>query len=202
MNSISRGIKPDYLANFKIWGKEYAEKRKNLKKSQRDNFDWKVDYEVLLKDVSDLTLNHCSYCDLTGVRRGQTSPTIDHFRPKAKFPLLAYTWHNLFLCCTECQKRLHKFNKLLLKPDQINYDFNEYFMLNFITGDIEPNTTKAKEYQQRAKITITLFKLNDFDRGMYRLESWNSFQNHSNPHIDNFSYRFFILECLKITDSK
>jgi len=192
MKEFVRTPIPSYLSDYEQLGKEYAAKKANRKKAKADNFDWKGLYEPLLIDLSTLTKNHCSYCDLSGVRRGQSSPTIDHFKPKSKFPLLAYTWDNLFLCCTECQKRISKFDDLLLKPDSSDYTFDEYFIINTITGEIEPNKLKSKANQKRAKETIKIFKLNDFDRPKYRLEVWNNFQNYQNPVLDDFSYRFFI----------
>ena len=192
MKEFGRTPIPSYLLDYEDFGKNFAIKRVNRKKGKSENFDWHGLYELLLIDLSIITQNHCSYCDLTGVRRGQSSPTIDHFRPKSKFPLFAYTWDNLFLCCTECQKRLSKFNDLLLKPDTMDYSFDEYFIINTITGEIEPNILKSKEYQKRAKETIKIFRLNDLDRPKYRLEVWNSYKNYQNPVLDDFSYRFFI----------
>ncbi len=192
MKAFVRSQIPFYLSDYENLGKIYAIKKTNQKKGKSVNFDWYGLYEPLLTDLSILTQNHCSYCDFSGVRRGQSSPTIDHFRPKSKFPLFAYTWDNLFLCCTECQKRISKFNELLLKPDTMDYSFDEYFIINTITGEIEPNILKNKGNQERAKETIKIFRLNAFDRPKYRLEVWNSFKNYQNPILDDFSYRFFI----------
>ncbi len=198
MKEIKRTANPAYLSNCEELGKEYAAKRIKIKKAKPQNFNWHGLYDFLLSDLSLLTQNHCSYCDLSGVRRGQTSPTIDHFRPKSKFPLLAYTWGNLFLCCTECQKRNANFSELLIKPDEADYKFDNYFIINTITGEIEPNITKSKENQKRAKITIQTFNLNDNERPKYRLEVLKQYQGTQNPVLNDFSYRFFIVRATPI----
>jgi len=192
MREFVRTAIPSYLSDYQNLGLEYANKRLNRKKGKNENFDWHNLYDLLLIDLSLLTDEHCSYCDLSSVKRGSSSPTIDHFRQKSKFPLLAYTWDNLFLCCTECQKRYSKFNELLLKPDDINYKFDEYFMIEISSGEIKPNLTKSKNNQKRAEVTIELFKLNKNDRPKLRLKAWTIYNDCKNPDLDDFSYRFFI----------
>lgn len=192
MRGFKRSAVPSYLHNSKELGEAYQQKRANRKKGEKDSFSWFELYDDLLKDISPLTQCHCSYCDLSKIKRGRVSPTIDHFRPKADFPLLAYTWSNLFLCCTECQKRKNKFDELLLKPDDDTYSFDDFFIINTISGFIEPHPKKDDDAKNRAEKTIKIFKLNDNDRPQYRLDEWNSFQNSSNQFLDDYSYRFFI----------
>ncbi|MCP4348606.1 MAG: hypothetical protein GY795_24250 [Desulfobacterales bacterium] len=43
--------------------------------------------------------------------------TIEHFRPKWKYPKPAYVRPNLFICCNACQSaKGDKFDRKLLKP--------------------------------------------------------------------------------------
>ena len=120
--------------------------------------------------------------------------TIDHFRPKELFPLLVYVWANLFLCCRNCQKRLTTFNKkLLLKPDKTDFDFHKYFMVNYVTGEIEVNPKASNFEQAQACYTINAFRLNDFDRPNCRLEEISAYDNSSNDNIEDYSYRFLFI---------
>jgi uncharacterized protein (TIGR02646 family) len=106
-----------------------------------------------------MTAGHCAYCD--GYELGESSrETIDHFRPKSRFPELAFAWQNLFPACDSCQLAKRDFHEQLLKPDEEGYEFARYFVLNFKTGDLEPNPGALPEEQQKAQNTIALLSLN------------------------------------------
>ena len=194
MNRIVRTSCPDWLEKkYKIWGKEWETKYNKNHKST--DFKWRQDsnkgYNDLIEKLSAMTNKHCSYCDSYPI--GSRIPyTIDHFRPKTKYPLLAYVWHNLFICCGICQKRGNNFDKKILKPDTLYYDFDKYFEIDTITGEIKANNKKSNENIERAKITIELMNLNENGKPEDRLEELNSFLDSNNPMIDRFSYRFFI----------
>jgi len=195
MQRLIRLNTPDWLQeNYKKWGKQYEAKRNNPNK--KNEFTWATYQKnkvntLLLPILIEQTQNHCSYCD--GYPMNSMGETIDHFRPKANYPLLAYVWHNLFLCCYNCQKRNNSFDKRLLKPDQISYNFNHYFVFKYATGFIEVNPRRELSDQEKARITIDLFQLNGFGRPEDRLENWRKYQNQINPKSkDNFPYRFIL----------
>jgi len=68
MREFVRTSIPLYLSNYKELGLEYANKRLNRKKSKNENFDWHNLYDLLLIDLSLLTVEHCSYCDFSEVK--------------------------------------------------------------------------------------------------------------------------------------
>jgi len=146
MKKLHRLPAPDWLrANYKKWGKQYEAKRNDPNKG--NEFAWaqyqneKVNH-LLLSPLGTQTQNHCSYCD--GYPMNRMGNTIDHFRSKTQFPLLAYVWHNLFLCCYVCQKRKGDFfDKRLLKPDMDGYSFDYYFRFIYIDGSIIPNSRRS-----------------------------------------------------------
>ncbi|MFK7908241.1 MAG: hypothetical protein AB8B69_24135 [Chitinophagales bacterium] len=178
--------------NHKTWGKEYQAKKEA---NNTYRFVWKTRNQQtidkhIIPILRDLTHSHCSYCDAYPMGP-KLENTIDHFRPKELFPLLVYVWANLFLCCRNCQKRLTTFNKkLLLKPDKIDFDFHKYFIVNYVTGEIEPNPKASVQEREQATYTINAFRFNEFDRPTCRLEEIMAYDNSNNKNTGDYSYRF------------
>jgi uncharacterized protein (TIGR02646 family) len=194
MNKIGRTPAPGWLEEkYKEWGKEWKKKYDETGKSSK--FRWRQyknkGYGDLVEKLSEMTKNHCSFCDAYPMGR-RIPYTIEHFRPKTGFPLLAYKWDNLFPCCGLCQQKGDDFDEKLLKPDDDAYSFDEYFVINWDTGELEPNKGKKIENQVRAEITIKLYRLNENGKPEDRLAELEDFKELNNPDIDEHSYRFFI----------
>lgn len=192
MMKFTRGRRPGYLDNYRRWGRKYAEQRRQ----GNTEFKWRTSVKEKLKmDLAKLTVSHCSFCDSYPL--GQE--TIEHFRPRSQFPKLAYVWHNLFLCCEACQgAKDDRFDKKLLKPDRLDYDFNRYFIVNFKTGEIGVNPSASVNDQERARITIAVYGLNSHigTRNSYRVRIENQIKQGKIKlprDIDDLSYRFLFL---------
>ncbi len=135
------------------WNNEY------LTKKSKAVWSWKGKYD-LLKDALFLCNNdHCAYCDCHPLKDDRGFE-IDHFKPKKKFPLEAFTYFNLFPCCNECNKKISNYDVLLVKPDEIGYKFEDFFRYNPFTGEILPNPSNSDKNQKRAFETIKIFRLN------------------------------------------
>lgn len=186
MNKIVRTPAPGWLKEkWEEWAKKYSEGKK---------FNWpqrEKRYPELVERLSKMTKKHCSFCDAYPMI-WKIPHTIEHFRPKTKFPLLAYQWDNLFLCCGICQKKGDEFDDRLLKPDDDSYHFDKYFIINWDTGKLTPNPEKSVSDQKRAEKTIKFYRLNKYGRPDARLEELESYKKTKEPDIDKFSYRFFI----------
>lgn len=197
MEKINRSPAPDILQeNYKKWGKEWEIK---YKKTGSKGFRWRTKNKInsekeCIEKFKGMTQFHCSYCDIQPVRKGQIQPTIDHFRPKSKFPLLAYVWHNLFLSCESCQNyKQTKFDRSLLKPDRLDYNFDKYFFIDFETGKIMPlPNSKNPEKEESAKITIDIFGLNRDARPEGRKKELEKYEKSNDSILNDYSYRFFI----------
>ena len=192
----SKGNAPKFLQeNYKRWGKEYADKRAE---DPRASFNWKsYQGQPVNQHIRDffseyVTNHHCSYCD--GFPLGPFArKTIDHFRPKFRFPRLAYVWGNLFLCCDVCQTaKDEQFDRKLLKPDVDDYKFEHYFTVNYRTGEIEINPMCSQHDQTRAELTISMFGLNEPDRLHDRLRHIKLFDKLMDDdfEIDDLAYHF------------
>ncbi len=155
------------------------------------DFGGKEKKEVV-NTLSDMTKKHCSFCD--GFPMGEMlQNTIEHFRPKSKFPELAFEWENLFLACGKCQSAKHdKFDEKLLKPDEKPYSFDKYFDVDTDTGKLKPNINASKEDQVRAKVTIELYGLNDLRRFARKRESKKYAALKKDIHIDEWAFRSYI----------
>jgi uncharacterized protein (TIGR02646 family) len=148
------------LARWEQHGLDWETAYKNNPKTA---FTWRVG-ESRNNEIRDLLLKmtnfHCAYCDNYPMARRNIKPTIDHFYPKIPYFHKAYDWNNLFIACHYCQERNNNFDEKLLKPDDKEYVFEHYFVFDFTDFEIKPNPKKSKENQERAQITIDLFRLN------------------------------------------
>ncbi len=179
------------------------------------NFNWHDKQEGLVMELSKLTANHCCFCDILPVSKGEIRPTVEHFRPKSKekFPHLAFSWENLFLCCDQCQSyKLGKYDILLLKPDEPGYEFEQYFDINFKEGTLQPRSSQNDEQNKRAAITIDLYGLNKDNRPTARKRELKKYvgtyndkkkicelggipfnlDDYPSLELEYYSYRFYI----------
>jgi len=110
-----------------------------------------------------MTNKHCAFCDYFPLSVDVLNPIpIEHFYPKCKdkFPEKAYEWGNLFPSCNGCtSNKKDKFDEKLLKPDNDEYNFDNYFD---VTGDgkLIPSKTADETSKKKAQITIEIYKLN------------------------------------------
>ncbi len=196
MMKIIKTSAPEFLQrNYKKWGKKYKAKRDDLNKG--NTFIWatyqkqKVN-KLLLPFLRIETNSHCSFCD--GFPLDATGETVNHFRPKSRFPFLTYVWKNLFYCskyCNECKGESPERN--LLKPDSIKYSFEKYFLFDYDSGKIDVNPALARADKIKADNTIKLFGLNEFNRPFRRRQFLKIFQKTMEPNIEEFPYRFMFL---------
>lgn len=192
MIRIIRPATPNYLVNYKKWGLDAFNKKMgnpNYKINWRTYKNQKT-YPLLLNDLKQMTKNHCSFCDSFPL--DNTGATIEHFRPKAIFPKIAYCWFNLFYCCSACQKKGDNFDKKLLKPDKLSYSFDRYFVLktNNMRIFIEAKPTNSKIEIDSANYTIETYGLNKYGRPESRYITLRQFKDSNNPIIEEFRFRY------------
>lgn len=203
MRKFERLSKPDFLTddNVKKW--TGAWEALNTKGS---SFAWpQIDGEKLnlklLQTLKKQTQDHCSFCD--GYPIDVVSmETIEHFHPKSIFIDKAYDWHNLYFACTQCQnvKNVHDRKKesdssLLLKPDDKDYNFYDYFYWDYDSGVLEIIPSISEEKKAKAEQTKSAFGLNDCNRPVYRKEQrrrWFKCNDTSKEDLDAWPYRDFI----------
>lgn len=195
MMKIQRLPAPHFLKErYKNWGRRYKARRD---KSANAVFFWNIFNgqrinHLLLPVLMQMTQDHCSFCDGFPIET-VSSDSIEHFKPKTKFPKLAYAWLNLFYCCSKCQEsKMEDFDKTLLKPDILGYSFEFYFQYDSETGKIIPNPDRNEIEILRAEKTIELYGLNSHARPKARKRTIKQFIDSQNPVIEDFPYRFIL----------
>jgi uncharacterized protein (TIGR02646 family) len=188
-----------HIRKGKAWKENYRVNR------NANNFKWgeitinRIKHklnELLVNELKVISKEHCFYCDLKNVNYGGVRPTIDHFYPKTKVPVLAYNWDNLFLACDTCQGyKGDSFNRqLLLKFDNTPYQFDSFFMIDFTTGKVNVRPDILVSDQSKALKTIEILGVNNDARPRMRIDENDIYQNSDPLHkeIDRFSYRYYI----------
>jgi uncharacterized protein (TIGR02646 family) len=169
---------PDWLIlNWKKWGKQAINQRNKGKEVDWYTFNKVPINQHLIPLLTELTENHCSFCDGFPMR-GMTDQ-IEHFKPKSKFPELSHQWENLYLICSKCNE--HKgddFDDLLLRPDEADYSFSKYFTLE-PDGILVPDKRLNEFDKSRVDKTIELYGLNDHGRPDLRVEEISKNLNNS-----------------------
>jgi uncharacterized protein (TIGR02646 family) len=199
MNPIVRAAAPLCLSKDGRFKKKCKKWEVRYAANPNSQFAWgkyqkqKV-VDLIIDALTPMTQKHCAFCDISKVIKGGVRPTIEHYVPKSVKPLLAYVWSNLFLCCHQCQEyKNNLFHKELIKPDRVTYNFDEYFIIDFATGELQPNPAFPQNITA-AQQTILLYGLNEDGRPQLRLDEVEAYNNTVPVAqiLDNFSYRFFI----------
>ena len=135
------------------------------------------------------TDNHCSYCD--GFPLMSADETIDHFKPKSKFPLEVCSWENLYIACAHCQKvKGDKFDILLIRPDELSYDFNAYYFYDFTEHEIKILPNLSIDKLERAKKTDEILDFNHKAMVESRRQSYDGFIDKPDYPKNTLKHRF------------
>lgn len=199
MRRFTREPAPDYLTErCQGWNDRWQERRSENPKAQ---FQWpQVDGTPLnqlligsddapgpLKRQTDA---HCSYCDQFPISPPGTE-TIDHFKPKSRFPGEAFSWENLYFACNHCQVRGEEWDEKLLRPDAAEFEFSRYFIWDYTNGELLPNPSATAGDQARAAYTIECFRLN-IRHPRWRIRQQQLRAGQPSMDIGQFAYRSFI----------
>ena len=132
---------------------------------------------------------HCAYCDRHPMFNNDK--TIDHFKPKSKFWGEAYKWENLFPVCDTCQtSKMEQYDDLLLKPDEVEYNFNLYFIIDFLSFELKSNPLTTEYNQSRAEYTIRLLNLNQPAHCISRMQTKRLFNQNTYTNVNDYAYRY------------
>ena len=125
--------------------------------------------------------NKCGYCERIcgGTRGGPRSSTIDHFKPRSKFPDLTFVWGNWVLSCYECDeiKGAQWADGGFVDPcaDDVMERPEAYFDVDYPTGRLMPNRGLDAQRKRRAGLTIDDLGLNRLALIMARMTGLNEF---------------------------
>jgi uncharacterized protein (TIGR02646 family) len=198
MQRCRRGPTPDLLAKHgPEIGATYARQRRE---DSTHRFRWPQRngqslYDVAHAALAEMTVHHCSYCDGYPVD-ATGKEEIDHFRPKSHeaFYELVCAWENLFLVCSMCNAaKQSQWEQALLRPDDVDYAFDRYFLFRFDTGALEPAPDIAEGERHRASQTIEILELNRTGACKARLAAVKTIERRvSDAELADVPYRFLI----------
>lgn len=132
---------------------------------------------------------HCSYCD--GFPLMSADETIDHFKPKSKYPNDVCNWENLYVACAHCQKvKGDKFDDLLIRPDELSYDFNAYYFYDLTEHKIKILPNLPSEKSKRAEVTCQILAFNHKSMIESRRQSFDGFIDKTDYPRELLKHRF------------
>ena len=119
------------------------------------------------KALSDSSYGKCMYCEsfIPHIDYGD----VEHIKPKKDYASEKYNWNNLGFSCTKCNR---EYKKEYYDPNLINpYDIDPSDYIYFL-GPI----LRAKDNNDRGRITIAVIQLNRNDLFQKRGEALISFE--------------------------
>ncbi len=198
MQACRRGPPPALLAQHgSEIGATYARRRRE---DPAYRFQWPQRvgqslYAVARVALLEMTAHRCSYCD--GYPLNATgNDEIDHFRPKTheEFYELVCAWENLFVICSRCNgAKRDQWESALLRPDDLDYAFERYFLYRSDSGALEPAPDITENERRRALRTIEILELNRTDACIARRNTVKMIQRRlSDDELNDVPYRFLI----------
>lgn len=183
MRWIDRGTEPPTVAGYDRqftpgWVEHY---RQNRGQAPTDSF-WR-EYRASLGERSG---DECWYCGRQcNASVGDKVPTVDHFRPRSKFPELTYQWSNWVFSCQRCnESKGDRWPETGLGNDT-GYGYvdpgaadpaerpEQCFDYDARNGLIEPRENLSERDNRKATDTIRDLRLNDYD---LRFDRWDAAQ--------------------------
>lgn len=128
-----------------------------LKKRPRPS-SWEG-YEYWRTSKPDLYRLYKGICAFTGlwIPNGTGASSVEHFKPKSKYPKLAYEWENFRLACALVNS-FKGDHEDVLDPFTIQ---NGWFTLDFDSCLVKPRIGLSKKYRDAVQRTIDRLHLND-----------------------------------------
>ena len=171
MRDVDRGAEPAGLATIRRqhtpgWVAHYknrmGQKSSNLVNHWRD----------FRPELGARFNGKCGYCECACDARSDNAGTLDHFRPRSKFPELTYEWTNWVFSCWPCNESKDDqwpetgyIDPCSADPD----DRPEKYLDVNDQGRLLPKKTLAKPDRQKAGHTIHNIGLNEINRLFYRV---------------------------------
>lgn len=185
--------------HWQQWGMDYELFLKSDKK-EGIGFSWRQNiYPELRLQLGALTQEHCSFCD--GYPLMESKETVEHYAPKAAYPLLAYDWENLYYCCDACQSKSNRLPfEESLRPDAIDYAFERYFY--YADGEVKVLENLSPEEKSAAVAFLKRYGINDNPkRNQARKDRYKDIKNAIQDATDgrernDFPFRY-VFDCVK-----
>ena len=122
-------------------------------------------WTVFAHDLHQRFQSKCGYCERQFQTVGELQPSVDHFRPLSRCPILAYEWDNWVSSCQRCN--FTKADKWPQKGyvDPCAQDLSErpeeYFGYVPLTGEIVARASLNLQARRKAETMIDDLELNE-----------------------------------------
>ena len=165
MIKVNRSDPPKYLTRYEQrWTNELLaaiQQHEEGGPKPSDTLWNKYNKQYVKNALREMFHDKCAYCESKIPHIAY--PHIEHYRPKKKYPYLAFVWKNLLLACEKCNGKEHKDDNFPLEDG----DENNPVLLN----PCEDNPAQHLVFEQarlvplskRGKVTVNLLGLNDRD---------------------------------------
>lgn len=146
-------------------------------------------WTAILKDLHKAYHGICAYyCQYVPFVTG--FDTVEHFKPKSKYPELAYEWSNYRFVCGHMNGKKGN-HEDVIDPFTVE---DGWFQVDFDTFMVRPNPELPNTDYQRVLKTIKRLKLNDRDCVNGRIEVLRQFSRFKNIDFLNFQAPFLARE--------
>ena len=174
MRWIDRGPEPPGVAGYaRQFTQGWVDHFRDNIGGQPTDFFWS-EFRPALGNRS---ANICWYCERQcepASEAGGKAATVDHFKPRSRFPELTYEWTNWVFSCRRCNAE-NKQDKwpALGYVDPCAGDGQErpeqFFDYDMLTGEIIPHPALDGDAKRKAEVTIDDLGLNEIDVRFYRV---------------------------------
>lgn len=174
MRKLDKGPKPEVLAAHEAdWLGEFLADRENKTKRYRYRDS------TIKRALKEETAEKCVYCES---KIGHNTPgDVEHKIPTSKDPSKHFTWENLTIACTECNRRKNNFyseHEGFLDPyaDDVESILEHHGpIVSWRTGQVRGEVTvKTLELSSAARTPLVVRKIEKLAELQHLLERHNS----------------------------
>jgi 5-methylcytosine-specific restriction endonuclease McrA len=199
-----KDIENKYLTLLNHYSKKEKKKIENIL-----NYSAYRQKEKFIEHFKKLNIKSCPFCNNNYIyfykknaRKYNTLSTLEHYYPKALYPHLSLSFHNLIPCCSICNSRF-KGNKThvgnILHPYYEDFDDKAKFSVCVDSLPIDKNielsiNLKANDISDdRCKNSIDRFQLDKIyqEHNDIAKEIWNKTQVYNESRIDELYNSFY-----------
>jgi uncharacterized protein (TIGR02646 family) len=168
MKKYLRQNKPEYLElNSALWNKRWETKVEESKAKKEKNIPAKWNWftyngnavnQILMPILLEGSKNECAFCSVKLGTINSQLPEIEHFKPKVKYPKLAFEWTNLFPSCHCCNRiKIDIDDCEMLPPD--HFEYSENWLEVEENKIIVSKVLCPKNYQELLYNTLRVYEL-------------------------------------------
>ncbi len=157
--------KPDtFFEKVEKPGKKFLTSNPNPKGAEWEHCNY---WKKIEKELYDAYSGICAY-SCTWISRVTGGKTVEHFKPKSKYPQEAYRWENYRLVCLLLNGRKRDFEDVL-DPFTLQ---DGWFVIDFPSFMIFPGDRLSSDEAEQVNKTVKRLRLNEDEDCIKEREKW------------------------------